>query len=96
MKLKRTIATLLVACSVLATPLTAFAAHSHSWGPTMLLGYYDEQPLPWEYKCVTRHVYNYHECLTCAEVEAWESNTIEMEHNIVNYSCIYCGLTYVR
>lgn len=96
MKLKRTIATLLMACSIIATPLTAYAAHSHSWGATMVYRTVDVQPLPWEGKCVTRHVYHYHDCLTCGEREIWEGNVIEMEHKMVNDRCVYCGMGYAR
>ena len=96
MNRKKVFLSLLVAVSVLATPLTAFAAHTHSWGPTMFYGYIDEQPLPWEGKCVTRHVYNYHTCLTCGESEVWESNSYVMSHNMVNNVCTYCGMGYAR
>ena len=95
-KLKKVVASLLVTCAVVTTPLTAFAAHNHSWGPTMYYGYIDDEPLPWEDRCVIRHIYIYHTCLTCGESEIWESNSYEMEHKFVNNSCIYCGLTYLR
>lgn len=96
MKLKRTIATFIVACSVIAAPITAYAAHSHNWGSSSVYGYTDEKPLPWENKCVTRHVFYYHECLSCGESEVWEDHTIEMDHKMVNNKCIYCGMGYAK
>ncbi|MCR2019363.1 desmoglein-4 [Blautia pseudococcoides] len=96
MNRKKALLSLLLAISVFATPLTAYAAHTHSWGPTMFYKNVDEQPLPWEGKCVTRHVYNYHTCLTCGQSEVWESNSFEMSHKMVNNVCIYCGMGYAR
>jgi len=95
-KLKRFVAILLVASAVVVTPLTALAAHSHSWGPTMYYGNRDEMPAPWENRCVIRHIYNYHTCLTCGETAVWESNSYEMEHKFVNGICVYCGRGYAR
>lgn len=96
MKMKKMLVTLGITMSVITTPLTVFAAHTHTWGATAYYGYEDEKPLPWENKCVTRHVYNYHQCLSCGYAEAWEAYTYEMEHYMVNGICKYCGMGYAR
>ena len=96
MRIKKAIISFLVVISVLASPLTAFAAHTHTWGPDLYYGYDDEMPLPWEGKCVTRHIYNYHSCLTCGYTVLWISNSYEMEHHFVNNKCTLCGLGYAR
>ncbi|MDO5337698.1 MAG: desmoglein-4 [Eubacteriales bacterium] len=95
-KFKQSFAILATISTVIATPLTAMAAHTHSWGPDMYYGSEIEKPALWEDTCATRHIYNYHTCLTCGFSEIWESNSYVLQHSFVNNSCIYCGLTYLR
>lgn len=96
MKGKKVFISLLVMVSILAAPLTVFAAHTHSWGPTMYYGFSDDKPLPWENRCVIRHVYNYRSCLTCGVTEIWEATSYEMQHHMVDNVCVYCGKGYAR
>lgn len=81
MRLKRTVLALSIVAGLVSAPITAFAAHTHSWGSPQYYGYTDELPDiydDWD-KCVTRHVYNYKQCLTCGEYSVYEVDTIEME-----------------
>lgn len=93
---KKSIAIIMATCTVALSPLSVFAAHTHKWGPDMYYGYIDEQPEIWETCCVTRHIYNYHTCLTCGQEEVWESNAYKMNHHFVNDQCTYCGLAFAR
>lgn len=96
MQFKKSILSLMVVAGIVAAPMTAFAAHTHNWGTDMFYGYEDEQPSSIGWDCVTRHVYNYHQCLTCGAVEVFETETYEMEHSFSNGICVYCGKGYAR
>lgn len=98
MKLRHALLAFSLVVGMMAKPMTAFAAHTHNWSSPAFYDYEDEMPDAfddWE-KCVTRHVYNYHQCLTCGTVEVYKTETIEMSHNWVNGACTYCNKGYAK
>lgn len=97
MGLKRMILTFMIGVGVVLAPINVFAAtHTHIWGTPQYYGFSDEMPDiydNWD-KCVTRHVYNRKQCLTCGEYSIYEVNTIEMKHDFSRGTCI-CGKGYL-
>lgn len=98
MKLKKAILTTAVAIGVVMAPITAMAAHTHNWGADHFYEIVVEMPGPYDSwdKCVTNHVYNYHQCLTCGYTEPFEVEAVQLKHNFSGGICLNCGKGYAR
>lgn len=97
MKLKKLVAITMTALTLMAIPAsTAFAAHSHTWGAAWISNTEEVNPAPGSGKCITRYVYNTHQCLTCGDYEEWLASKMQMQHKMSNDICVFCGMGYAR